>query len=310
MATTDYTVRKARHVTWVGFWVNAALGIGKIAAGIAGRSGAMIADGVHSLSDFVTDVIVLVFVSLSRRRDDAGHQYGHGKYETFATMLISLVLMAAGVMLFADGAGKVWSTLHGGELPRPGWIAFAAAVVSVVAKEWLFAYTRKWGERISSAAVVANAWHHRSDALSSLATLAGVGGAMFLGPGWRILDPVAAMLVSVFVVLVSFRIGMPSVRELLEVSLPAEMCSGIWSVIRGTSGVKAFHHFRSRRNGSRIIVDVHIKEDPSISVVEGHDIADAVERRLRDAYGNEMIVNIHVEPYRGEPIDPTGACID
>lgn len=310
MATTDYTVRKARHVTWVGFWTNAALGAGKIAAGIIGRSGAMVADGVHSLSDFVTDVIVLVFVSLSRRRADADHQYGHGKYETFATMLIALALMLVAVMLLVDGVEKVWHTLHGYVLPRPGMIAFVAAVASIAAKEWLFRYTKKWGEKISSAAVVANAWHHRSDAFSSVATLAGVAGAMFFGPQWRVLDPLAAILVSVFIMIVAFRIGMPSVRELLEVSLPAPVCAAIWTVIRETPGVKAFHHFRSRRNGGNVIVDVHIKVDPSISVVEGHEIADLVECRLRHECGSDLIANIHVEPYKGEGVDSTGACKD
>jgi len=310
MTDTDYTVRKARHVTWVGFWTNAALGAGKIAAGIIGRSGAMVADGVHSLSDFVTDVIVLVFVSLSRRRADADHQYGHGKYETFATMLIALALLVVAVLLLVDGVDKVWLTLHGEILPRPGMIALVVAVVSIVSKEWLFRYTKRWGEKINSVAVIANAWHHRSDALSSLATLAGVAGAMFLGEHWRILDPLAAIVVSVFIVIVAFRIGMPSVGELLEMSLPASVCTGMWTVIRETSGVKAFHHFRSRRNGGKIIIDVHIKVDPAISVVEGHDIADLVERRLRRHYGSDMITNIHVEPYRGEDVDHTGACVD
>ena len=310
MTNTDYTVRKARHVTWVGFWTNAALGAGKIAAGIIGRSGAMVADGVHSLSDFVTDVIVLVFVSLSRRRADADHQYGHGKYETFATMLIALALLLVAVLLLVDGVDKVWLTLHGEVLPRPGMIALVVAVVSIAAKEWLFRYTKKWGEKINSAAVLANAWHHRSDAMSSLATLAGVAGAMFLGEHWRILDPLAAIAVSVFIVIVSFRIGMPSVKELLEVSLPAPVCADMWTVIRETPGVRAFHHFRSRSNGGKIIVDVHIKVDPAISVVEGHDIADKVECRMRQRFGNDMIANIHVEPYRGEGVDPTGACVD
>lgn len=310
MTDTDYTVRKARHVTWVGFWTNAALGAGKIAAGIIGRSGAMVADGVHSLSDFVTDVIVLVFVSLSRRRADADHQYGHGKYETFATMLIALALLVVAVLLLVDGVDKVWLTLHGEILPRPGMIALVVAVVSIVSKEWLFRYTKRWGEKINSVAVIANAWHHRSDALSSLATLAGVAGAMFLGEHWRILDPLAAIVVSVFIVIVAFRIGMPSVGELLEMSLPASVCTGMWTVIRETPGVKAFHHFRSRRNGGKIIIDVHIKVDPAISVVEGHDIADLVERRLRRHYGSDMITNIHVEPYRGEDVDHTGACVD
>jgi cation diffusion facilitator family transporter len=311
MATADeYTVKRARHVTWVGFWTNAALGIGKIIAGICGRSGAMVADGIHSLSDFVTDVIVLVFVTLSHKHADADHQYGHGKYETFATMLIALALMLVGVMIFFDAANKVLLTIQGVQLPRPEWIALVMAIASIGVKELLFRYTRFWGQKIGSGAVIANAWHHRSDALSSIATLVGVGGAMWLGDGWQVLDPVAAMIVSVFIIMVAFHVGLPSVHELLEESLPIDLCNGIWDIIRETEGVKAFHHFRSRRNGNRIILDLHIKVDPNISVVQGHDIADNMERRLHEAYGQNMIINVHVEPYKDEVVDIHGACVD
>jgi cation diffusion facilitator family transporter len=182
------------------------------------------------------------------------------------------------------------------------------AVVSIAAKEWLFRYTRRWGRRVNSASVVANAWHHRSDSLSSVATLAGIAGSMFLGDSWRVLDPLAAMLVSVFIFVVAWRVGMPSVRELLEVSLPREVVEPMWRVIAGTPGVICFHNFRSRRNGSAAIIDFHIKVDPDITVVNAHEIATRVERELRQRFGPGMIINTHIEPYRGEAIDSGGQC--
>lgn len=301
-------VAVARHVTWVGFWINAALGLLKVLAGVFGRSSAMVADGVHSFTDFFTDIIVLIFVGISRRKANHEFQYGHGKFETFATMLLALVLGIVGVLFFVDGAEKTWQALHGAQLPEPTWLALAMALVSIGSKEWLFRYTRAAGERIHSPVVVANAWHHRSDAVSSLATLAGIAGAMFLGARWRVLDPVAAMVVSVFIVIVAFRIGRPAVAELLEVSLPSGIVRGMYGVIGHTPGVEAFHHFASRRNGNRMIVDFHIKVNPLITVEHAHHIASDVESRLKAEYGRELLVTIHIEPYQGQLVDENNMC--
>jgi len=308
MVSDAQGVRIARHVTWVGFWVNVLLGVAKILAGIIGHSSAMVADGVHSFSDFFTDIIVLVFVGIGRRKANQEYQYGHGKFETFATMLLAIVLGIVGVMFFIGGFDKTWDALHGQPLPQPSGIALATAVVSVLSKEWLYRYTRRAGEQIHSAVVVANAWHHRSDALSSLATLVGVGGAMSLGPQWRVLDPLAAMVVSVFIVIVAVKIGKPTVKELLEVSLPADVVNGMFRIIGSTAGVEAFHHFASRRNGNRMIVEFHIKVDPSITVECAHTIATDVEDRLKDAYGQSILVTIHIEPYRGQEVDANNMC--
>ncbi len=308
--TPEHAVKVARHVTWVGFWVNAALSVLKIGAGILGRSSAMVADGIHSISDFVTDVIVIVMVGIARKKADKTYQYGHGKYETFATMIIAMALLAVGIMIFADGLEGIVKATRGDLPPRPGMIALIMAIVSIASKEALYHYTRINGERIHSGAVIANAWHHRSDALSSIATLAGIAGAMFLGEHWRILDPIAAMIVSVFVMIVAVRIGLPSVKELLEVSLPSEITNEMKGIVNTTPGVRTYHHFRSRRNGNTLILDLHIKVDPDISIVAGHNIATAVEQRLRSQFGEEMIVNLHVEPYRNEKILPDGSCPD
>lgn len=172
------------------------------------------------------------------------------------------------------------------------------AVVSILMKEGLFRYTLSRGKKIGSAAVVANAWHHRSDAISSMTTLIGIAGAMFLGPHWRILDPIAAMIVSVFIGIVSVKIGMPAVKELLEVSVDRKSVERMEEIIGSTPGVIAFHHLRTRQNGVNYIIDMHIKVNPDISVVAGHDIATEVEKRLGNAFGNDLIVTIHVEPYR------------
>lgn len=299
-----------RRVTWAGFWVNALLGVLKVIAGILGRSGAMVADGIHSFSDFITDVIVIVMLGLSRRGVNSKYQYGHGKYETMAVMLISLALAAVALGIFYEGIVKILDTLRGATLPRPGMIALIMAVASIIAKECLFHYTRYWGERIRSAAVVANAWHHRSDSLSSLATLFGITGAMFLGEQWRILDPLAAIIVGVFIFIVAIKTGMPAVRELLDVSLPPDITTQFYKTIASTPGIITFHRFRSRKNGANIIVDMHIKVSPDITVVTGHDIASNLEKRLRDQFGKAMLVNIHVEPYKGETILPDGSCAD
>lgn len=307
---TDVSVvRVARHVTWVGFWINAALGVLKVFAGILGRSSAMVADGIHSFSDFISDIIVLIFVGIGRRKANNQYQYGHGKFETFATMLLALVLGIVGVLFFIEGSDKIWRALHGGVLERPTWLALSMALISIASKEWLYRYTRRAGERIHSAVVVANAWHHRSDALSSLATLAGIAGAMFFGDGWRILDPVAAVVVSVFIIVVAFNLGRPAVAELLERSLPANVVEGMYRIIGSTPGVQAFHRFASRHNGNRMLVDFHIKVDPDISVASGHHIASEVERRLKEQYGPAVTATIHVEPYAGQSVGENNMCL-
>ncbi len=287
---------RAKHVTWVGFLVNVALSLLKIAAGIVGHSGAMIADGIHSISDFVTDVIVLVFIGVSSRGENEKYQYGHGKFETFATMLISFALLAVGVGLFWSSTELIWRAANGEVLPRPGLLAFGMAIVSVAAKEWLFQYTRRVGTRISSMALVANAWHHRSDAFSSIAVLVGIGCAMFLGESWRVLDPIAALIVSVFIAIVSLRIGLPSINELLEVSLPDNINKEIGDTINSVDGVKKFHRLRTRKNGSVVVMSFHVKVDPTMTIVEAHDVASNLERVLREKYGAGTIKNVNNEP--------------
>ncbi len=305
----EEAVKVARHVTMVGFWWNAVLGATKVAGGIVGRSNALIADGVHSFSDFLSDIIVIVMVKIARKKPDEHYQYGHGKYETFATLLLSAVLLIVSVGIFAEGLNNVIKSIGGTILPRPGIIALILCLFSLVVKEWLYRYTRKAGERINSSAVIANAWHHRSDAFSSIATLIGVAGAIFLGDRWRVLDPVAAMVVSVIIAVVAVKMAIPAIKELMEIALPENVEDKIREAIRSTPGVVSYHHLRTRRNGSSVIVETHLKVNPYITVTEAHEIATEVERRIAGVFDKDTsIVTTHIEPYEGEEVLPDGSC--
>ncbi|HIT16173.1 MAG TPA: cation transporter [Candidatus Avimuribaculum pullicola] len=300
---------EVKRCTVIGLIVNAVLSALKIVAGFVGNSGAMIADGIHSVSDFATDIVVLAFVGVTARGIDHRYHYGHGKFETFATMIIAVVLMVVAIGLFWSSGENVLRSLSGEEIEAPSYIALVMAAVSIVTKEILYRYTAHVGDAVKSMALVANAWHHRSDAFSSVAALIGIAGAMFLAPQWRILDPLAAMAVSVFIAIVAWRLLMPSVRELLEVSLPDDEIHSIENEIRQVPGVMAFHHLRTRKNGNRCIIDMHIKVQPEITVVAAHDIASAVEYRLKERYHGAMVY-VHIEPYKGETVNPQGKCID
>lgn len=292
----DAREREIYRVTLIGSAVNAVLIVLKFIAGIFGKSSAMIADAVHSLSDFITDVIVLVFVKIAGKPRDKGHDYGHGKFETFATMIIGLLLSLAGVGLLANGIDLVIKSCNGHALERPTMLALVIAVVSIMSKEWLYRFTAAKGREVNSQAVVANAWHHRSDAISSAGTLVGVAGAMFLGDSWRILDPIAAIVVSLFIIKSGYDIMKPSVNELLESSLPETQETEIRQLVLGVPGIISVHNLRTRRIGNGIAVDLHAKMDGSISLTEAHSRASAAERAIRERFGTNAIINIHMEP--------------
>lgn len=293
----DTRQKQIYKVTLVGSAVNAILIVLKFLAGFMGRSSAMVADAVHSLSDFITDIIVLVFVKISGKPSDEGHEYGHGKYETFATMIIGFILSLAGIALLINGLRLVIDALHGLDLPRPTWLALIIALVSIVSKELLYRYTVVRGKALNSPAVVANAWHHRSDAVSSLGTLIGVGGAMFLGERFRILDPLAAIVVSFFIIKAGYDIMRPSVNELLESSLSKDMEEQILETVLEIHGIDAVHHLRTRRIGSSIAIDLHAKMDGNLTLTQAHAIATEAERALRRRFGTSTLIYIHMEPY-------------
>ena len=286
-------------VTLVGGAVNVILLLFKFVAGVIGHSSAMIADAVHSLSDFVTDIIVLVFVKISNKPQDKSHDYGHGKYETLALTIIGIALMAVAIGIIVKGAVKIASWANGETLEAPGMLAFWAAIVSIVLKEAIYRYSIIKAKQLDSKAVEANAWHHRSDALSSIGTAIGIGGAIFLGQRWVILDPVASVVVGAFIVKVAFDLLKNGIGDLMEQSLPDQVEDEILSLARGVDGVTEPHDLRTRRIGNHYAIELHILMDGGISLKEAHDKASEVEDILRKRYGKETHVVVHVEPKEG-----------
>lgn len=290
--------KEIRKVTLVGSVINLLLLAFKFVAGIIGHSAAMIADAVHSLSDFISDIKVLVFVHISGKPEDESHAYGHGKFETMATLIIGVILLAVGVGIFVNGTSSIIDNFKGNIPSSPSKVALIAAVISIVLKELLYRYTVRVGQKLNSQAVVANAWHHRSDAYSSLGTLLGIGGAIFLGEGWQVLDPLAAVIVSLFIVRVAFQLVKPCVDDLLERSLPAETEQRIKDIILSFPEIGSPHHLRTRRIGNNIAIEVHIRMDGNISLNEAHRLTTNVENRLKEEFGEGTHIGIHMEPIK------------
>lgn len=290
----DNREREIYKVTLTGTLVNAVLIVLKFIAGIVGRSSAMVADAVHSLSDFITDAIVLIFVKIAGKPKDKTHEYGHGKYETMASVVIGLILILTGLGLMVDGGNHIIRSLRGEELPRPGMIALIVAVLSIVLKEWLFHYTKRVGKATNSPAVIANAWHHRSDAISSLGTLVGIAGAIFFN--WRILDPIAAVIVSMFIIKSGYDIMRPMVKELLEASLPESQQQEIIKIVKSVDEIKSIRNLRTRRIGNNIAIDISVRMDGNLSLTRAHEQATEAEHALKEKYGKGTIVTIHMEP--------------
>jgi len=297
MSDANNRLKQINKVTIVGFFVNLILTIAKVMAGIIGKSSAMVADGMHSLSDFATDIIVLVFVKFSSKDLDDDHKYGHGKFETFATMIIAFALLAVGIGIFWSGLNKVITALKGEIIEQPGIIALYAALISIVSKEALYWYTVKTGKKVNSQAVIANAWHHRSDAFSSIGTALGISGAIFLGEKWRILDPIAGIIVSFFIIKVAWDIAKPSIKELLESALSEETENEISDLIMHVEGVKNFHKLKTRKIGNTYAIEAHVRVDKDLSVEASHNIASEIEKLLRERFGIQTHIGIHIEPY-------------
>ena len=292
----DCRKREIYRVTFVGLVVNLVLSLLKLAAGVVGRSGAMVADAVHSFSDLATDIVVIAFARISAKPRDTDHDYGHGKYETLATIIISIALGVVGAGILVNSIRGIRTVIDGGLLPRPGAVALVAAVVSILVKEILYRYTVRVGRRIDSPSVVANAWHHRSDALSSLGTLLGIGCAFFLGDKWRIADPIAALIVSVFIFKIAFDLIRTGLGELLEQSLPEEVEKEILGIVAANPRVREPHNLRTRRIGAAIAIEVHVRMDGKMTVEESHELTVDIEQRLR--VGEGTMIAIHVEPVK------------
>lgn len=289
-------IAKVTFVTLVGSVVNIILTVFKIFAGVLGRSTAMIADGIHSLSDLLSDIVVIVFVKISAKGRDKDHDYGHGKFETFATLIISLMLIVVAVNLMSGGINKIRQILDGGEVSSPGMIALWAAVASIVLKEILYRYTIIQGKALNSPMMIANAWHHRSDAFSSVGSLLGIAGAIFLGDKFVILDPITGCVISIFILVMAVKMSVPAIKELLDVSLPDDVEEKIEATAKSVKGVVDLHELKTRREGPGIIMEGHLVLDSEISLKEAHDISKKVEAALRKEFGPETQISLHLEP--------------
>ena len=288
--------KQIAKVTLQGSVVNLLLVCVKAAAGFAANSAAMVSDAVHSLSDFITDIIVLVFVRVSGRPQDEDHDYGHGKYETIATMFIGLALAAAAIGIVVSGAVELAKWLKGEQLPAPGKLALWAALISIAVKEALYQYTRIKGRKLNSPALEANAWHHRSDALSSIGAAIGIGGAIALGDRWTVLDPLASIVIGAMLVKVAWDLLGPSFQELTDSSLPEETEKQMLELIKEVDGISDPHNLRTRRVGPRIVAEVHIRLDGNQTLKEAHDKATEVEKRFKERFGQQSHIIIHMEP--------------
>ena len=287
-------------VTLIGGAVNVLLLAFKFIAGILRHSNAMVADAIHSLSDFITDLIVLLFVYISGRPQDKTHDYGHGKYETLALIFIGMALMAVAIGIFTNGAQKIAAWYHGEELAAPGMLALWAALVSILLKEFTYIYTIRNARRLNSSSLEANAWHHRSDALSSIGTAVGIGGAVLLGKRWTVLDPLASMVVGAFIVKVSYDLISRGIGELMEKSLPDEVEDEILMIAASEPDVIEPHDLKTRRIGNRYAIELHILMNGDITLTKAHDHADSIENQLKKRFGENTHVAIHMEPKETE----------
>jgi cation diffusion facilitator family transporter len=280
-----------RKITWVGLWVNLFLAAIKFTAGIYGRSQALVADAIHSLTDLTTDIAVIAGSHYWSRPPDENHPYGHRRLETLVTVFIGVVLIAAGI-----GIGwKAISALQEKHASPPGWIAVAAALASIVCKESIYRWTAMTGRRVKSAALAANAWHHRTDAFSSIPVLIAVAGARVF-PAWSFLDHLGAVIVSIFILHASIKIIWPGLSELIDVGAPKEIRKKIRDIALKNEGVLQVHDIRTRYISSSIQVDLHIVVEGLITVRQGHDIADDVKARIIDAIPEVLDVIVHVDP--------------
>ncbi len=289
-------VQRITRITVFGTIVNTLLLAFKFLAGILGGSAAMLADAVHSLSDFLTDIVVLVFVKISNRPADRKHSYGYGKYETLATLCIGIALLAVGIGIAVDGVEKIIQVCNGETLAQPGWIAFWAAIASIALKELTYWLTIRVAKQVDSEALRANAWHHRSDALSSIGTGLGIGGAILLGQKWTILDPIAALVVSVFIMLTALRLTYGALGEFLEQSLPEENENEIRAIVAADKELSELHHLCTRRLGNRVAIEMHLRMPGNTPLTIAHRHASAIEQQLKQRFGDQTHINIHLEP--------------
>lgn len=296
MTHSSQRIQKANTVTVQGLIINTVLCALKFLAGIMGRSAAMVADAVHSLSDSLTDIVVLASVRLSGRPADKDHAYGHGRFETLATLLIALALAAVGAKILYNGVLAVIHLAEGMPIARPHAIALIMAAVSIAVKEWLYRYTLHAAKLTDSRLLEANAWHHRSDAMSSIGTLLGISGAYFLGNKWTVLDPLAAIVVSFFIFQAAWQIFKDSISELLEQSLGEQAEEEIAILCKNIPGVQGAHDIKTRKIGNHSAIEMHVYLADDLTLLAAHAITEQMEEQLLKRFGAETFITIHPEP--------------
>lgn len=292
----DNRLKQIETVTLFGAICNIVLTLVKFIAGMLSGSAAMIADAVHSLSDLISDGIVLIFAHVSSRKCDHGHDYGHGRFETLATLAVSILLLVVAGEMLAHAVQQIVAAWHGEMITTPGVVALWAALLSIATKEALYQWTARVGKRINSPVMIANAWHHRTDAISSVASAAGIAGAAFLGGQWAILDPLVGGVISIVILVVGVKMALPALQELTDASLPDETEKQILAIMSSVDGVHSVHHLQTRQMGHYFVVDAHVVVDSSLTVAEAHVITDHIEAALLNTYGHETHISLHVEP--------------
>lgn len=274
----------------IGGVANLILSLIKVAGGMLWHSQALVADGIHSMSDLLSDVLVWFAGRHATQAPDQEHPYGHGRYETMATLVLGLLLLAVAIGIGWDASERLFSP---DELLQPEPLAMAAALISILVKEWLYWWTLGYARRVRSDMLRANAWHHRSDAISSIVVLVGVAGTL---AGLPYLDAVAAFLVAVMIAHIAWELGWESIQELVDTGLEAERLAEIKDTIRAVGGVRDIHMLRTRKHGGHASADVHVLVDPRVSVSEGHMIAVLVENRLKQQIDEITDVTVHIDP--------------
>lgn len=289
-------IKQTRTLTLACLASNLFLTVLKFIAGFVGHSAAMMADGAHSLSDILTDIILLFGVQLGSKPADKDHPYGHARIETLCALFIALFLLFVATSIFFASLKEIIQFAKGNVLPTPGFIALVMAFISVVIKEIMYQYSVKVGRKINSLAVIANAWHHRSDAFSSLAALIGIGGAILLGGRWTFLDPLVALFISILIFIMGLRMSKTSIDEIIDRALPEEEIKRIKKIALSIEGIKNPHAIKTRRSSYRIFIDLHIDIAKETSFVEAHEKTSLLEKELKKTYGHTAVIIVHAEP--------------
>lgn len=286
------SARTIRRAVEVGCLINILLMVLKLTVGHYGHSDALFADGFHSVNDVAADLIMLVFIGISYKEADNHFAYGYGKFETFASFMMSSFLILIAVMIGYEGVESIISYTHGEPLPQPDIWTLVVVLFAMACKEFLFRFYHRVGKKVGSKAMMANAWHHRSDALASIATLSGVTFAHFFGPAFRICDPIASLMIAVFILVPAIRMMRSAFGELMEKSLPREEVDMAKSAIERTTGVMELVTLRTRRVGHYLVFDAKLKLAPGTTIEEISAITSAIEAALKQAFCRHIIVSV------------------